>query len=385
MTSAESGVPAAPRGSGAEQVGGASLPPGPRPLTRRNVITRLVLLAILIGASLWMLLRDRTDPLGPSHPDPLTWTGSSMGTVWTLKLAEPAPATLTPGAGVQAALDTVEAAMSTWDPQTELSRFNRAPANQPFQLSKDTLEVISLAQQVSEKSGGAFDATIGPLIEAWGFNTGRSGSWSRPSPQALAEARARVDYRKLSLDLAAGTVTKADAQLRLDLSAVAKGFAVDEAAAWLETQGIARYMVEVGGEVRALGTNAAGHPWTIGIERPHVGETGVDAVVELREGALATSGTYRNFHASDGQHLSHMVDPRHGAPVQHDTVSVSVRAPDCASADAWATALLVLGSDEGVKLAETLGIAALFVDHENGALARTATSTFGPFEVVDSP
>jgi len=355
------------------------MPIGPRPLSRRNVITRFVLLAILIGASIWMLCGPSRTP----ETDSTTWSGATMGTRWTVKVVGPHRGSDDLQLEIQRALDEVELAMSTWLSESELSRFNAAPANTPFEVSTPTLEVVQVAQAVSEQSGGAFDATIEPLIEAWGFNTAAVGTWTRPAPDVVARAKARVDYRKLEVDPEARTLVKTAEGSKVDLSAVAKGYAVDRVAAALEARGIARYMVEVGGEVRVRGPNEHDGPWRIGLERPSSDDPTPHAVVPVTDGAVATSGTYRNFHASAGEHLSHLVDPREGAPVRHATVSVTVLHSACAHADAWATALLVLGSTEGLALAEKLGIRALFVDHAEAGLARRATSTFGPFEVVD--
>lgn len=354
---------------------------GPRQLSRGNVITRFVLLAILVGASVWMLWgRSRVQETSSSR-----WTGATMGTRWTVEVVGTSATTGDEQQEIQQILDEIEFAMSTWIRESELSRFNAAPANTPFEVSDATVEVLRIAQEVSSQSGGAFDATIEPLIEAWGFNTASVGTWTRPSPESVAEAKARVDYRGLQLDPRARTILKTVEGLELDLSAVAKGYAVDRVAESLEARGVERYMVEVGGEVRLRGRGEHDGPWRIGLERPDPEETAPHAVLSLMEGAVATSGTYRNFYASAGERLSHLLDPREGAPVRHATVSVTVLHGSCAYADAWATALLVLGSTEGHALAEKLGIRALFVDHEGDGWARRATSTFGPFEVVDSP
>lgn len=342
-------------------------------------MTRLVLLAVLVGATVWTFRESAVH--NPSSGSATTWNGQTMGTQWTVKLIDPVADRAVVERGVQDTLDRINDAMSTWTPDSELSRFNAANTDAPFEVSPATIEVVRIALEVARQSDGAFDPTIGPLIETWGFNTADTGAWRRPTPAAIADAQRRVDYRNVAVE--GPTLIKQSASVELDLSAVAKGYAVDEVARWLDAQGYARYMVEVGGEVRVRGEALEGRPWRIGLERPDPEGVAVHGVVTLTDASLATSGTYRNFYASEGQRLSHLVDPRSGAPVAHRTVSVSVRAPDCAHADAWATALLVLGSDEGASLAERLGIAALFVDESDSGLARKATSTFGPFDVVD--
>ena len=291
-----------------------------------------------------------------------------MGTTYTVKVAPGASPSLATRIAelegrVRQALDEVDRLMSTFRPDSELSRFNRAPANVPVALSPDTIEVFSLALEVHRESGGAFDVTVGPLVEAWGFGPERHRR--PPAADALQELRDRVGSHLLQLDPAAGTLTKIREGVECDLSAVAKGYAADRVATALAAAGVDRYMVELGGEVRVHGLNRNDRPWQIGVERPLPGQRGVQRILPLTEGGLATSGDYRNFYEIGGRRYSHALDPRTGAPVTHSLASVSVLAADCATADAWATALLVLGPDEGYRLAEERNIRAFFLVHDN--------------------
>lgn len=359
--------------------------PSPRSSTSRRGLRRLFLLAVLFafsGAALlaaWGCGRPAPDAGGEQT---VVLRGETMGTVYTVKVVDEeggadhdALAAL-----VQGRLDAVNQAMSTWIDTSELSRLNRYREAEPFPLSAELHEVLRVSREVSEASGGAFDVTVAPLVEAWGF--GRHGRPPEPPPEEeLARLRAHVGWAGLVLEDEPPAVRKADPELTANLSAVAKGYGVDRVAEALLAEGHDRFLVEVGGEVRAAGLSAAGHPWRLGIERPLDGMPGpgghsVERVVSLEGEALATSGDYRNFYERDGKRYSHTLDPRTGRPVEHSVASVSVIAPTCAEADAWATALLVLGPD-GVALAESRGLAAYFLTRlPDGGFEAEATPGF---------
>jgi thiamine biosynthesis lipoprotein len=269
--------------------------------------------------------------------------------------------------------------MSAFEPESELSRFNRFASDAQFRFSPDTLRVLEVAQQVSRASGGAFDATVGRVVDAWGFGPG--GRRSRPSEERLGEARRAVGWRALELDLAAGTAAKERPAIALDLSGIAKGYGVDLAAGALDALGHSDYLVEVGGEVRTLGRNAEGTPWRLGIERPDPATRTVHRVVPLSGRSLATSGDYRIYFEEGGQRYSHEMDPATGAPVAHALASVSVVADDCVLADAWSTALFVAGSGRGHALAVQHGLAAHFIERgPGGRLAERSTPAFAALE-----
>jgi thiamine biosynthesis lipoprotein len=236
--------------------------------------------------------------------------------------------------------------------------------------------VFREAREIAALTGGALDITVGPLVEAWGFGPTPTGP--PPSEAQLAALRERVGWDRIELDEGASTLTKTVDGLRADLSAVAKGYAVDRVAEALLGLGETRLMVEVGGEVRTAGRNARSEPWRIGIERPVAGPgRGMQRLVPLSDLSIATSGGYRNYRDVDGQRLIHILDPRLGRPVSHALASVSVVAPSCTRADGLATALLVLGPEEGLALAEREGIAALLlVADGSGGFQEVATSTF---------
>lgn len=314
----------------------------------------------------------------PPAPQALTFTGTTMGTTYAVKVIAPALAAAEEAgtrAAIQAALDDVDRRMSTYKPDSELSRFNRHAGSGPFALSAGTIRVFLMAQEVSEASAGAFDVTVGPLVNAWGFGPVKR---ARPPTDAeLAALRASVGYRLLTIDAAAGTIAKAQAGVYADLSAIAKGYGVDQVARALDARGFGRYMVEVGGEVRVKGGNAAGRPWQVGIERPDEAAQRAQLVVPMTNLAMATSGDYRNYVERDGRRFSHEIDPTTGYPIRHRLASVTVLAPECAFADAYATALLVLGPERGYALAVEKGLAAYFIERRaEGGFAERQTPAF---------
>jgi thiamine biosynthesis lipoprotein len=320
--------------------------------------TRIVLGVMLV---LFAAVTIRLYGAKPERPV-LRLQGAALGTTWSVKIA----GQLDEAAGqrarneVEARIAAVDAAMSTWRDDSELSRFNASRSTEPFAMSRATLDVFMAAREVSEASSGAFDVTVAPLVGAWGF--GASGTPGEPpDPSALEAMRQRVGYELLELDLAAGTLRKQRPDVSADLSALAKGFAVDEVARGLVALGHSAFLVEIGGELRARGTHRDGRDWRVAIEDPEAQGFSIHRVVVLRDQAMATSGDYRNFYERDGKRYSHTIDPRSGAPVRHALASVTVLHPEALRADAWATALSVLGPEEGYDLAERLELAAYLI------------------------
>ncbi|HSS63780.1 MAG TPA: FAD:protein FMN transferase [Gammaproteobacteria bacterium] len=278
-------------------------------------------------------------------------------------------------AGVEAALGRVDTLMSTYRPESELSRFNLAGAGEWIDLSPDTATVIGEAMRVGSVSGGGFDVTVGPLVDLWGFGPAE-GKNSVPSDEAIADASARTGADALQFDPARGLLRKNRSGLGMDLCGIAKGHAVDLVAAYLETMGFDSFLIDVGGELNARGRKSDGSRWRVGIERPVAGGRQVQRVVELAGGTIATSGDYRNFFDRDGRRYSHTIDPRTGRPVQHGLASVSVLSDRAISADALSTAMMVLGPEEGAALAERLDVPALFLLRSEDGIVERATRSF---------
>ena len=335
-----------------------------------------LLLGSTAAAVLLLALAYRTERR-IAMPDLCVFTGATMGTTFTVKvLVEPGIADLnTLGAAIQAALDDVDAKMSTYKPESELSRFNRHDSDTPFPVSAETAEVFRIALEVSRQSGGAFDVTVGPLVNAWGFGP-ETRSDTPPDEERLARLRESVGYQHLAID-EQDRLIKKKPDLYCDLSGVAKGYATDRVAQAIEEHGGMNYMVEVGGEIRVRGHNAAGTPWRIAIEKPVTGAAGsYQQVLSLEETALATSGDYRNYYVEKGQRLSHTIDPRTGRPIAHALASVSVLHPECARADAYATAILALGPEDGYAFALEHNLAVLLIIHDGDAFITKTTPAF---------
>lgn len=306
------------------------------------------------------------------------FAGETMGTTYIVKLAGAALSAArleALQADVHAALDGVNRGMSLYRPESELMRLNRHPAAVPIALSRDLYQVLAASQQVSALSKGAFDVSVAPLVDAWGFGPAKR----REAPPAgdVKAQRAAIDYRSLRLDPEHQTATKAHAQLQADLGGIAKGYGVDLAARTLDANGVEHYMIELGGEVRTRGRNAAGRAWRIGIEEPDAVPQRPRTVVPLSGRAMATSGDYRIYFEHAGRRYSHEIDPRTAAPIAHGLASVTVVTEDCMGADALATALIVLGPQAGWTLAQRQNIAAYFIVRDaDGRLHERATEAF---------
>jgi thiamine biosynthesis lipoprotein len=368
MTSAAD--PGSPKSGGSDP----GPPPGaPRGLNRRGSLALPLCAALLLALALHRLV------CAPTVPGLVEFAGPTMGTTWSVKIAD-----LDLGAKERDAiaeaiadeLERVDRLMSTWNPDSELSRFNRHASSAPFAVSPETFAVFEIAEQVSEQSEGAFDITVGPLVAAWGF-----GATDRPpqppTPAELADIEGRVGWRLIHLDPSAQTISKAHPEAQCDLSAIAKGYAVDRVADALLALGQEDFLVEIGGELRARGAKLDGRRWRIGIERPGTGTRSTQIILEVSDRALATSGDYRSYYEEKGERISHTIDPLAGRPIRHGLASVSVIHGSATWADALATALNVMGPERGVAWAESEGLAAFFlVRDEPEGFREIATSAF---------
>lgn len=306
-----------------------------------------------------------------SDPEPVRFAGLAMGTSWSVNLVlrpgDTAPEQLDREIGER--IEVLEQSMSTYRADSELSRFNAARGDEWYPVSIELCEVVATAVAVGNETGGALDVTVGPVVDLWGF--GPPGRVTAvPTASQVEAARQKTGLDRLHADCDRPAIRKSNPELKLDLSAIAKGYAVDEVSELLGQQGIADYLVEIGGELRASGRHPAGRPWSVGIERPDADSRTVATVLPVIERAVATSGDYRNWFEVDGKRYSHAIDPRSGSPVSHELAAVTVVARTAMVADAYATALLVLGPEEGPALAEALGLAVLF-QKADGTLAET--------------
>ena len=307
----------------------------------------------------------------------LELTGQAMGTTFNVIVVEP-PETLvtdTLESELIAELQTVDLLASTWRDDSELTAFNLDLSIDWIPVSKDFCALLESALEVSEATGGAFDLTIGPLINLWGF--GPDGQIVEPPSIAdIAAAQHRVGFDLLEADCTERLVRKDVADLYVDLSGWAKGYAVDQLAELLDARGIENYLVEIGGELRVKGQNREGEKWAIGIEAPSTSARVPQAILHVTDTSIATSGDYRNYFEHEGQRFSHTIDARTGRPVSHDLAAVTVVNPSTAYADAMATALLVLGPDDGPELARELDIAGYFLVRNQTEIREITTPGF---------
>lgn len=297
-----------------------------------------------------------------------------MGTVYRVTVPRPLPVAAGElSSAVAAQLEQVDALMSTYREDSELSALNRHDSSDGFPISPDTFAVLAEAQAVSRATSGAFDITVGPLVDAWGF--GPAETAEPPVPEMLAQLKKDTGWQKLTLDESTQTVRKSSQSIRCDLSAIAKGYAVDRIASAIEDLGCRDYMVDVGGEVRVAGLNAADERWRIGIERPDSAGRVVHRILQVTNTGVATSGDYRNFRMEGERRLSHVLDPRIGEPVETGVASATVLHDSTMRADAFATALLVLGEREGIAVAEREGLGVLLLLRDGHGGFREVTSS----------
>ena len=300
------------------------------------------------------------------------YQGMTMGTTFTVKwMAVTQDASLT--AEVESELKAVNQSMSTYIADSELSLLNRSDVGVEQQVSADLRKVLQLSQHISTQSEGAFDVTVGPLVNLWGF--GPDGRVIKaPQDDQITAVLDQIGYEKFSL-ADASLVRHAD--LYIDLSAIAKGHGVDRIAELLEEKGINSYLVEIGGELRAKGVKPDGSPWRIAIESPVAGfERSIQQVIEVKDVGVATSGDYRNYFEENGIRFSHTIDPKTGRPITHKLASVTVIAKTCAEADGYATAMMVLGPEKAIEFAEKEKIEAFLIVKSPEGFTEVSTSGF---------
>lgn len=288
----------------------------------------------------------------------ITITGLTMGTTYSVKLISDRPDVDKNKlrTDIELILAEINQSMSTYIPDSELSLLNQNTSVDWAFISDDLFNVIEHAHAISITTKGAFDITVGPLVNLWGFGP-HPFSKEIPTDSELKEIRQHVGYEKIHFDASTQRILKTDPNLYIDLSAIAKGFAVDKIALYLDKNNIHRYLVEIGGELIAKGLNDNYQAWQIGIEQANTIERTVQQVISLDNIAMATSGDYRNYFEKDGIRYSHTIDPTTGKPIHHNLASVTVLHQSTMYADALATAFMVLGTEKTHKLANELGIA----------------------------
>jgi FAD:protein FMN transferase len=304
--------------------------------------------------------------------------GSTMGTQYHVTLVEP-PSELDQEElqqQIDVMLESLNQSMSTYREESEITRISAAPSGEWLSISEDFLQVLDEALRVSSNTAGAYDVTVGPLVDLWGFGPQRSDVV--PPEGQVASRRQRVGYQALEVDRENMRLRKNEPR-ELDFSSLAKGYGVDRLAALLEQRKVTNYLVEIGGEIRVAGHSPRKTDWALAIERPQLLGGEPVAALALNAGAVATSGDYRNYFEVDGIRYSHTIDPRTGYPVEHQLVSVSVIADTAMRADAWATALTVLGTESAMRVAQEQSLAVFLISRKDEALEFHKTTAFDAY------
>ncbi|OEF26313.1 FAD:protein FMN transferase [Vibrio rumoiensis] len=311
-------------------------------------------------------------------PEQVHLSGPTMGTGYNVKyiVAEGQPDVEDVQKNIDKVLEKVNDEMSTYRPDSELSRFNQHSSNEPFTVSEDTATVVREALRINKLTEGAMDVTVGPIVNLWGF-----GPEDRPdvvpSDEKLQARRSITGIEHLSET--GNALVKDIPELYVDLSSIAKGRGTDEIADYLESIGITNYMVEVGGEIRVKGKNRDGVAWRIAVEKPVANQRSVENIIEPGDMAIATSGDYRNYFEENGVRYSHIINPKTGKPINNKVVSVTVLNPSCMTADGLSTGLMVLGETDGIRIANQHNIPVLYIVKTEDGFKEFSSDAFKPY------
>lgn len=305
--------------------------------------------------------------------------GRTMGTTYNIKVISTSEQieTLKLQGKINAALKQVNQEMSTYIPDSEISRFNKLQSTEPVEISTGFARVLKESMRLGKLSNGKLDITVGPLVNLWGFGPELRVE-TVPSDDVLASTRARIGLKNLHLD--GNLLSKDIPNLYIDLSTTAKGYGVDVIAELIEANGITNYLVEIGGEMRLKGFKHTGELWAVAIEKPILDPSGeqraAQQIIIPKDNAVATSGDYRNYFENDDQRFSHIIDPATGKPINHNLVSVTVITPSSMTADGLSTTLMVMGAKEGMEFAVENDIAALFISRSEHGFTEQFTVKF---------
>lgn len=342
----------------------------------------IIRLAASLLAVLFLTACEKTP-----EPTVVGFAGGTMGTSYSVKwlAADVAESEKVKQqiAELNAAADLllieVNQSMSTYIADSELSLLNRAKGDVQQQISQPLFNVLQLSQDISRASRGAFDVTVGPLVNLWGF--GPDGRVTKaPEQSVIDELRSKVGFQRITLDTENVSVSRSEG-VYIDLSAVAKGYGVDRLAQLMDANGVMNYLVEIGGELRAKGLKLNSEPWLIAIESPVSGQRAIQRIIGVRDIAVATSGDYRNYFEENGVRFSHTIDPSNGRPINHKLASVTVLRPSCAEADALATAFTVMGELKAYEYAIANGIDAMFIVKSDTGFIEKQTPGFATYLV----
>lgn len=325
---------------------------------------------------------DNAPVSAPSSATPPTvLEGKTMGTVWRVSVINVEPEQKeTLRQKIQTQLDADDQLLSTWKPDSALMRFNHSQSTTPWPVNEAMADIVTEALRVGNKTNGAMDITVGPLVNLWGFGPDKQPV-STPDDAQIADARARTGLQHLSVISQAGQqyLQKDIADLFVDLSTVGEGYAADHLARLMEQEGLSRYLVSVGGALVSRGMNGEGKPWRVAIQKPTDRENAVQAIVDINGHGISTSGSYRNYYELDGKRISHVIDPHSGRPITHQLVSVTVIAPSALEADSWDTGLMVLGPEQAKEVVREQGLAVYMIVKEGDAFKTWMSPQFSAF------
>lgn len=308
----------------------------------------------------------------------ISLSGNTMGTTYHIKVvpSEELPEANLLQAEIDLALEKVNDQMSTYRPDSELSRFNSMSHEETVTVSADTAFVIAEGIHLYKVTGGALDITLGPLVNLWGFGPDKRPT-TLPSDAVISAAKAKTGIEYLHLD--GNKLSKTNPDLYVDLSSIAKGFGVDVVASLLDKYQVSGYLVEVGGELSVFGQKLDNSPWRVAIEQPDVDDREIQQVIAPGDMAVATSGDYRNYYEEEGRQFSHLIDPRDGYPIDHRLASVTVLHKQSMVADGYATAMMVLGTDKSLALAKQENLAIMLIEKQDDGFKVFYSDAFKPF------
>lgn len=306
--------------------------------------------------------------------------GNTMGTYYQISLID-VPKTITKDKlelDIRNTLSKANNILSNWDKSSEISKLNNNKTIKPIKISNELLEVIDEANYINVKSNGYFDVTLDPLIELWGFGYTKNNIIKKvPEKNQISDTLALVNQRAfVKINIPKNELMKKNKHIKLNLSAIGKGYGIDLIGKKLEDLNITNYIIDIGGDIFARGQNKKKQKWVIGIENPKLDEKLIKEIVNVSNKGVATSGEYKNYFSKDGKKYSHIINPKTGLPITHSTKSVTVIAKNAMSADGWATALIAMGSEMGLKIAEKEKIAVLFIDKINGKFVKIKSTEF---------
>lgn len=342
-------------------------------------MTHSVAKSLLLSTALFLLTACNKPEARPQ----IDIEGKTMGTFYSVKLSGAISQSKQQlQQEIEALLEQANDDISTYRPNSLLSRFNQSTSREPQPIPRGMADIILMAQRIGRDTGGAMDITVGPLVNLWGFGPDKHAS-KIPSQQQIDEARSRTGLQHLRLlsDHQGEWLQKDLPGMYVDLSTLGEGYGVDRLVKLMARKGITNYLVSVGGAVSSRGVNGQNKPWRVAIQKPTDRENAVQALVDLQGYGISTAGSYRNYFEQDGQRYSHVIDPVTGQPITHKLVSATVIAPTALEADGWDTGLMVLGTEKALKLAEEKGLAVYLITKTDDGFSAVMTPQFKAFLV----